>query len=154
MSSHPQDQDDAARAHVYAAETKDMRYRIRACPHWSAAESLSAEEFVPVPGKPLPIVRCRPSKPESVSLPLKNTPEESPMRLFCLQPINWTRLTLHSASWPPATVRPKAPPNPAACESAVKTPDSRGRISNRSSESLSSGSHGRSLRRRCSATEP
>ena len=68
--------------------------------------------------------------------------------------INWTRLTLHSISWPPATGRPNAPPNPTVCESAVEAPDSRDRIGNRYSESLSFESRGQSSRRRCSATEP
>ena len=67
-----------------------------------------------------------------------------------LKPINKTHLTLHSVSWPPATLRSEAPPNPTACESALETPDSGGRIGNRSSESLDSGSRGRSSRRRCS----
>ena len=71
-----------------------------------------------------------------------------------LNPINRTHLTLHSAFCLLAAVRPKAPPNSTACESAAKAPDSRGRIGNRSSESLSSGSHGRSSRCKCSATEP
>ena len=32
------------------------------------------------------------------------------------RPINWTRSALHSAFWPPAAGRPKAPPNPTVCE--------------------------------------
>ena len=43
----------------------------------------------------------------------------------CRRPINWTRSTLHSASWSPAILRSKAPPNPTACGSAAETPDSR-----------------------------
>ena len=49
---------------------------------------------------------------------------------------------------------PKAPPNPTIRESAAEAPDSKGRIGNRSSESLSSGLRGRSSCRGCSETEP
>ena len=68
-------------------------------------------------------------------------------------PINKTHLTLRSALRRPAAGRPKAPPNPTIRKSAVEAPDSRGRIGNRSSESLSSGLRGRSSRRGCSETE-
>ena len=68
-------------------------------------------------------------------------------------PINKTHLTLRSALRRPAAGRPKAPPNPTTRKSAVEAPDSRGRIGNRSSESLSSGLRGRSSRRGCSETE-
>ena len=68
-------------------------------------------------------------------------------------PINKTHLTLRSALRRPAAGQPKAPPNPTTRKSAVESPDSRGRIGNRSSESLSSGLRGRSSRRGCSETE-
>ena len=70
------------------------------------------------------------------------------------EPINRTHLTLRSVLWRPAAGWPKAPPNPTIRESAVEAPDSRGRIGNRSSESLSSGLRGRSSCRGCSETEP
>ena len=68
-------------------------------------------------------------------------------------PINKTHLTLRSALRRPAAGRPKAPPNTTTHKSAVESPDSSGRIGNRSSESLSSGLRGRSSRRGCSETE-
>ena len=69
-------------------------------------------------------------------------------------PINKTHSTLRSALRRPAAGRPKAPPNPTTHKSAVEAPDSRGQIGSRSSESLDSGSRGRSSRRRYSKTEP
>ena len=100
-----------------------------------------------------PIHRGSASGPRRLPSARRTVQEDLRLRESRSGPINKTHLTLRSALRRPAAGRPKAPPNPTTHKSAVEAPDSRGRIGNRSSESLSSGLRGRSSRRGCSETE-